>query len=404
MKPKFYTLLCALWLIGFSFSDASAQPPCQCSGGSTPDSIVQVQTIDSLTDINSTITFNKLGTPPPDSGISCARFSSTVTTVLHFDLFNRENFADYYTFESYRRSRFTTPWGFTSNVTSPIKEYGPYLLQATNPDPLDSTDEVHIGPDTIFNSRTTTSNITNGSISNFMGHGTVGFDYLNTSTTTLLDGSSNYDLFVRGYSRLSVRLVYYICPLEVLANSISDFTVFRKDDKIIISWKGLNESLASAYDIEMSTDGKTFGRISSINVKEAGSMEYSIQYAPNEQASAGKIFFRIKRYERAEVTTKFGYSSIKSVQGNNSNNFAVTPYPNPAISGVRLDFDRAIKGDMEVELINTTGQRIFTKQYTLRNQPSLQVDWSVKPVPGLYYVRATDKATRQQFTTRLLIQ
>ena len=195
------------------------------------------------------------------------------------------------------------------------------------------------------------------------------------------------------------RLTYYWCPQEVLPDGMKYFNAFKKDGKINLEWLGLNENADVKYDVEISTDGKNFQSIRTLQGAGSLSSLYNIAYSP-ETGINSNLFFRVKRIEPSK---NYSYSPVKLVNFSEGN-LALTTYPNPAISGVRLDFDRAIKGDMEVELINTTGQRIFTKQYTLRNQPSLQVDWSVKPPSGLYYVRATDKATRQQFTTRLLIQ
>src|SRR5262249_14158428 len=156
----------------------------------TPDSVVQVLNFDSITSVNTTITFSRFN--PSIGTLQCFRLSSVITTVLDFDLYNKEAFPDTYLFESFRRSRFAGPDGFSQNNTSPTKEYGPFDLEGF--DPFGTLDEIHIGPDTVFNGLYTEKYYGGGG--NYIGAGNVNFDYLNTSTTTLLDGSSNYDLFV----------------------------------------------------------------------------------------------------------------------------------------------------------------------------------------------------------------
>src|SRR5688572_23726904 len=76
---------------------------CSCEGGATPDSVVQVLNFDSITSVNTTITFARFN--PTIGTLQCFKLSSRITTVLEFDIYNKENFPDTYLFESFRRSR-----------------------------------------------------------------------------------------------------------------------------------------------------------------------------------------------------------------------------------------------------------------------------------------------------------
>ena len=92
-------------------------------------------------------------------------------------------------------------------MTSPPKDYGPFTLQ-----PKDSVgDNIDIGPDTTFNKRYHEQYASSDPA--FYGTGTVDFNYLTTSTFTILTGSDNAIFKLRAYTRLDVKLVYYWCPV-----------------------------------------------------------------------------------------------------------------------------------------------------------------------------------------------
>ena len=392
MKPKFYTLLCALWLIGFSFSARSASAQCNCSNGDPATPITYYYVLDTTNAPTATISFPKFA--PSTGMLTCVVFRDTLTMVTVTEVKNLASQDIEYSFLLSVTNQFTGPG--VSFTESAVRTYGPTLLTTTET-PGDSTS---YGPDTLFNKKANQRTANSSSHVDYLGTtGNVNFVYTLSGGLISQGGGIDFNQRIRSKYWGSFRLTYYWCPQEILPDGMKYFNAYKKDGKINLEWLGLNENNDVKYEVEISTDGKNFQSIRTLQGTGSLSSLYNIAYSP-ETGINSNLFFRVKRIEPSK---NYSYSPVKLVNFSEGN-LALTTYPNPAISGVRLDFDRAIKGDMEVELINTTGQRIFTKQYTLRNQPSLQVDWSTKPAPGLYYVRATDKATRQQFTTRLLIQ
>lgn len=386
MKPKFYTLLCALWLIGFSFSSQSAAAQCSCSSGG---GIVQYTVSrDSLT------SFTNIPIPQFDISIGelrCVTIKSNITSVMSFYVINKVDVEFEYNMKSNLTVSLSGPGGLNNSLNH-NEDYGPYLLGPEG----SPTDSVFVGPDSIFVDQYGEST-RSANLNAYIGTGNVNIAYDFSGPVWPSPSSGNYLARVISYSNVDFTVEYAWCPHSVLSSGISKFSAYKTASSTQFEWIGYNQEYGTSYQIEMSPDGKNYSAVKSVKAGESKTEEFSLAIGSPANTAVG--FFRIKRINKDGT---FSYSEVKRLSYQDQ--MSMTPYPNPAISGVRLDFDRAIKGDMEVELINTTGQRIFSKQYTLRNQPSLQVDWAVKPVPGLYYVRATDKATRQQYTTRLLIQ
>lgn len=370
---------------------------CLCEGGVTPDSVVQVLNFDSITSVNTTITFNRFN--PTIGTLECFRLSSFITTVLEFDLYNKENFPDTYLFESFRRSRFSGPEGFVQSNNSPTKDYGPFDLDPV--DPMSTTDEVHIGPDTVFKGYYQQRyQVGSGS---YLGAGTVSFDYLNTSTTTLLDGSSNYDLFVRGYTRMSVRLTYFWCPSIILSSSIKSFTAIKDNNRVNLNWLVQNEEANSIYELQMSRDGRQFngiGKLKSTDISE-GNASYDFQYLP-EQAATGKMYFRVKQVNAAGKAT---YSVVRFVDAgrNGEKPGDITVYPNPVKNQVSVQFGKPLNGNYKVQLVNLTGQVVYQRIHNMNNNNSILFDIPGTPA-GIYYLRASNTQGNETFTRKLTVQ
>lgn len=367
---------------------------CLCSGGIKPDSVVQNQLLDPITAINTPIAFQKFD--PSLGTLNCFKLSSRVTTIIDIDLFNKEAFDVDYLLESFRRSNFTGPGGFFSNTSSPTKQYGPYNLKAFDGATSD-LDEVHIGPDTVFNNLYQEKIST--STAAYSGAGTVAFNYLNTSTTTLLLGSSNYDLQVRGNTKLDVTLKYYYCPNAVLASNIQNFTAAKKGGSIELSWLATNAQSIKGFIVEVSTDGKAFTAFTQLASDRQESAFYNHSYIPN--VSSKYAYFRIKQ---TDDMGKSAYSAIRIVSLDPKAATSLSTYPNPATNGVTINFDRLINGSYQMELVNMTGQVIYSNQVKAVNANTLPLVWGKKPNSGLYLVKITNKTTSEQQVIRLSIQ
>jgi len=373
---------------------------CTCSNGDIPDSLVFNRHYDSIIATNTAINFPQFN--DTIGVLSCIRLSDTVTTVVNYNLENNLDATEDYNFETYRRSQFTGPSSFFSSVLSPAKTYGPFTLAAY--DPLGNDDKVDVGPDTVFNKNYYTKYASGSSA--YYGHtnDSVTFNYLTTSTFTILTGSDNAIIKLRAYTRLDVQLVYYWCPFNVLETHLSGFTTSLKDNNVIVHWAVNDPRETDKYEIEMSTDGKIFSNLGQGSFTLSGNLSrYTFVYSPAKTYS-GNLFFRIKQtdYEGAAL-----YSEIRSLHVKNNNRNTVkntySLYPNPTISGINLQFVKSTGGNYEVELFNSLGQSNFLKRYSLVQSGNINIEWPQKPVPGIYYLKVRDLNNKTEQVERLQI-
>jgi hypothetical protein len=397
MKNYLHTLPYFLIFFLLAGVQSKTYSQCTCPDGDPINTVVYTQSIDSITAITSTIDFPKFD--PSIGTLYCFQLASTVTTVTNLHLYNYESSNKIYQLESFRRSQFTGPGGFFSSITSPTKNYGPYDLAPA--DPVGTADEIHIGPDTMFNSRFTSTNFSSG-LTNYMGTGNVGFTYLNTSTTTLTQGSSNMDLVVRGYTRLNVTMTYNWCPNALLATNIKNFVAYKKDDNILLKWVTENKTAGTRYEVQYSNNGTKFtgiGRIDNNDIN-SNSTQHEFQYS-NGSSADKKIFFRIKEID---ALGKVSYSPIRIVNTNEISAAEFVVYPNPVSRKVAMQFDRMLNGNYLVEVTSLAGQVVYNRNIQVHNSSNLQFELNSQPPSGTYYLRITDIKTKLSYSNKLIVQ
>src|ERR1019366_8829887 len=219
-------------------------------------------------------------------------------------------------------------------------------------------DNVDIGPDTVFNKRYYEQY--GSSNPAFYGTGTVDFNYLTTSTFTILTGSDNAIFKLRAYTRLNVQLAYYWCPASILETHLTNFTASLLDKNVLVQWKVNDPRPTDKYEIEMSTDGKQFKNLGEgISTLSGNLSSYKFVYTPGKNFT-GNLFFRIKQ---TDYEGKVLYSEIRTAGISKNNKATYSLYPNPSITGINIQFAKTGGGDYEVELINSFGQSNFLKKY-----------------------------------------
>lgn len=386
---KFY-LFTFLFISSLSPS-AEIIAQCTCSDGSTPDSVSYSQYFDSIITTNTLISFPQFN---PDSGtLQCIRLSDTVTTVVSYNLQNDLNYQETYNFETFRRSQFTGPGSYINSVTSAPMDYGPYVLEAK-----DSVgDNVEIGPDTVFNKKYQSKY--GSSDPAYYGTGTVNFNYLTTSTFTILTGSDNAIFKLRAYTRLFVMLTYYWCPSSILANQISDFDAAVDGGNVILDWNtGTNEN--ASYEVEYSSNGISFRSLGNgVPGSSESIKDFSFQFKP-DKFSSGNYFFRIKRTDK---TGKVYYSNVKMLGINHRPVLNYRIYPNPVIDVLNIQFPNSSGSQYLVWMINSMGQQIFTKSYTNASSGAVNISLPQGLSPGIYFLKVKDMVSNKEETAKVLV-
>ena len=328
------------------------------------------------------------------------KIDTKVTLIYNFKLENGEiNPVSNYRVKVFRDDEINSNALLDPLTNSYQKQYGFYSLAGTDGIPNSGPDYTQQGPLYVMNQKDI--NYTLSNTADFFGSGAVMFDYT-TSTYSAALGSINNNLDGSAQDVVNFKIIYTYCPQIVLAADISSFTANKINDATIdIKWITQNEKSNRNYEIQKSTDGKSFGSIAQFaaaaNSTQAGSYRYSYPVQPADNNKT--ILFRIKQIE-PDGTAK--YSVVDAVRLTAKTNGQPKIYPNPAKGATNLIFSNTKRSNWEVSVYAVSG--LLLKRYNFNNALTGKINAGNDLEKGVYMVRSVNKTTLEEFVQQLIIQ
>jgi hypothetical protein len=374
----------------FTATKTTAQ--CSCSNGDPIDSLKQTVNLVGILPFSQVVPFNKFS--PATGTLSCVVTRTKVFTVVNIEIVNRDS-TDRVTYQyNYTRTTSLSGPGISVSASSP-RIYGPFELGQAGVDP----DTIAtFGPDTMFNNivmrRQTTS-----AVGSYVGAGTVNFTYNNSAISGFVIGNSNNQTTIADYSDVTIELVYYFCPLQILAGQLRDFSVNRTVDGIALSWANDAEEAGYIYELERSSNGKDFRSFSQMKGRGRGAQQYSVTDKPD--AGQARVYYRLKLTDAAG---RSAYSAVKTVLMEGGGMATPTIYPNPVTNRINMQFPGPQSGTLTAELIGMNGQVLQARQVRANRLMNMDLTLDRKYPGGTYMVRVRNAETGSQSLSRIFIQ
>ena len=185
---------------------------------------------------------------------------------------------------------------------------------------------------------------------------------------------------------------------SVLPINFTNVKAFEKGSSIQIEWNLGNEQNMKQYQVEKSTDGRTFTKTGSQVARTISSTD-SYQWldvTPNN----GNNFYRIKAIENGEL---YKYSQVVNVK-TGKNNSAISVYPNPVKGNViNLQMVNQEKGRYSISLVNALGQQLYLKEFNhLGGSANETLNVGTKISKGIYNLQIT--ANGKSIVERVIIE
>jgi hypothetical protein len=338
----------------------------------------------------------------PQSGmVTCVKLCVTIKGIV--DTVALQNFSSSAQTGSYtydRTDQVTGP-GIPTPLTSTANlNFGPFPLTAYDGIPFAGTDFYSKGSDTVL-TRVLCSNISDSAtISQFYGTDSVTYGYdVNASAIGIVPGGSSSTL-VLSSALVNFHFEYCTCPAAVLPLNISAFNIEKLTaGKVELSWTGYDDALSDYhYEAEVSKDGKQFISVGALPKSNQLNAVYKLAYnvANGEQ---GVYYFRIKQVYTSGYVR---YSNIKEAELESSVRTKFSVYPNPSRGIVGIKFDDKLHGQFNILVYTTQGQVAVRKDINVATGSSyMEV---ARVVPGIYWLRVTDKKSMVSSVIQLLIK
>lgn len=170
--------------------------------------------------------------------------------------------------------------------------------------------------------------------------------YTVTVRTTDLNGGTN-DVPV------TFTIGAYPLPVELTL-----FEVKAAKQDALLSWTTASEKNNDHFDVERSTVGATFVKIS--QVKGQGTSSSPTAYALTDAGigakASGQVYYRLKQVDADGTAT---YSPVRTVTFTKSAIPAISLFPNPATTSTQLDLTQLPTGTYQVSVLDATGRVIL---------------------------------------------
>ncbi|MCF0070180.1 T9SS type A sorting domain-containing protein [Dyadobacter sp. CY261] len=160
-------------------------------------------------------------------------------------------------------------------------------------------------------------------------------------------------------------------PLPVTLVSISAKT---EQNNALLTWRTSQETNSSHFEVQRSTDAKTFTTIGKVNSHRNATTANNYQYS-DANLPAGHFYYRLKMVDLDET---FAYSSI--VTAKIETPFTVSVFPNPASSLLTVKSDARI---LQVDVVGASGRKMHSSS---PGQPYFELNISNWP-SGIYIVK-----------------
>jgi len=234
----------------------------------------------------------------------------------------------------------------------------------------------------------------------FYGTDSVTYDY-NMFGGLNIGSSPNATINVSSSGFVRFRFEYCTCPATPLPININQFTAEKiSADKAELKWSDFAQPGANyRYEAQVSKNPhNSFSNIGTFDVDKNNSEDYRTVYQ-TANTESGNFYFRIRQvYTNGYVR----YSEVRKVTLESSGAPKFSVYPNPSKGIVGIKFDNNSTGHYNVQIFNTQGQLIFTKDLISTGNANVSV--TTMKDQGAYMIRVIDTKTKKSCVNQILIK
>lgn len=200
-------------------------------------------------------------------------------------------------------------------------------------------------------------------------------------SVTAVTGSSASDRFMVIFSKPSGPLPIYISSVKA----------YEKNSSIQVDWIINTEQDMDRYEVEKSTDGRSFAKATTVLSK--GNSLIQVNYGwVDANTIFGDNFYRIKSIDKGGY---YIYSNIVHVNMGKRGSTDISIYPNPFEgNGFNLQMNNLEAGKYILTMYNYLGQRVYTGKVTHGGGSATQyIDLGKDLAGGTYTVKISGGAT-----------
>jgi|GEM_PF-1669438 len=193
---------------------------------------------------------------------------------------------------------------------------------------------------------------------------------------------------------------YLFSGIVILPVNLLSFTGQAEGSDVLLNWSTAQEQNSDYFQVERSADNQNFTAIGKVSSAHNSTLQTNYSFT-DASPLTGNNYYRLKMVDMDGSST---YSKIVVVSFGNTNQQVLATYPNPAHGSFQLLFKNMTQGRYAMNLINSSGQIVFTRNIQVANaqQYNESIGLSSSLAPGTYVIRVVDQQNHA-FITRIVI-
>lgn len=180
-----------------------------------------------------------------------------------------------------------------------------------------------------------------------------------------------------------------------LALQFLDFTGGLETNDVVLNWKTAQEINTNYFEVERSTDGRSYSGIANLNASFNSSMINNYSYVDRNAADilTGKLYYRLKEIDK---DGSFTYSKIVAIDLSGlPSDFQISP--NPAHNLLKINL-RNISAPTKMIVTDVNGHRLMEQNIPVATSQTVLLN-TTNLAPGTYFLRViiSGKIKEQKF-------
>jgi Secretion system C-terminal sorting domain len=179
------------------------------------------------------------------------------------------------------------------------------------------------------------------------------------SFTTYSTADAQFDAFRVASGANSTEAWTNLSPLgAILPVTISSIKAYEKNAGIQLDWTVHSEMNISRYEIERSTDGRSFATIGQVAAANTNAVKNYSFFDANPLS--GTSFYRLRNID-IDASSKYSNVIRVSLERGEKD---ITVYPNPVTNGIMsIQSADLLKGNYNLTLYNLVGQKVYSYSF-----------------------------------------
>jgi hypothetical protein len=379
---------------------AGGKASAQCPGGYVPSGVAFDTTISFVSATHSSvIKFPKFD--PTAGMVTCARLTMTISSTLNYIRIENEDVAPNPGAASVTFTRNDTlsgPGLSTPMGNSETNTFGPYSLAPSDGVPNSGPDYMNVGPMNIFTTTKTVTISNMSDLSDFYGPAGDSLVYNYKAQGVVAPWIPfNYFGGINSSGSVHYRIEFCYCPAVSLPLNVYSFNVNKTSaNRAELKWSGTDDpGMDYYYEVEVSRNAYDYTRVGILEKNNNISGNFKMNFSALHGES-GVYHFRVKQvYSNGYVR----YSTTRQVVLESFEKNAFSIYPNPSNGIVGIKFDNISAEEFVIQIFNTQGQKVLTKEIVVNSPSYVQLGNLTK---GVYWVRITSKKDQASSVQQLI--